>query len=67
MGRMLALPQGAPLTGACLDEGMAWEEGCEMRFDANGTYTWSASTVRDAERFVKVQMAHVRSNFARRA
>ena len=70
IGRMLALPHGAALTApiACsppvFTTALPGQERREMLRDADRPHPRSAAAVRDAERLVQVQVAHVGADVA---
>ena len=70
---MLALPQGAELTGPIAagrilgGRRVAGQQRREVGLDPNGTHARSAATVGDGERLVKVDMAHVGPEVSRPA
>ena len=47
------------------DDGVRGQEGCEVSLDSDGSHAGAASTVRDAEGLVQVQVAHVGADDAR--
>jgi hypothetical protein len=44
--------------------GMGGEEGCQVFCDCDGANSWASTTVRDAESFVKIEVASIDSEFA---
>ena len=70
IGRMLALPHGAaltapPLGGVATGHRMTRQEIHQMLRYTDRPHTWPAAAMRNAERFMQVNVAHIRAQFAR--